>query len=78
MHILDFIMYFVTAVIIWWIMDKVTYGNWTNELGGLFGMFIMIIYTVIYIIVFCFWSDLNWIDIFKGVYNVELSNLFKW
>lgn len=73
MHLLDLIMYFVLVVLLWWILDKVSGSQWTEELGSLLGGFIVIIFTIAYIILFCFWPDWNWVDIFKGFsINVKL------
>ena len=78
MHILDFIMYWVIAFIIWKIMAVISGRQFTEELGGaLVGIPAMILYTIIYIVIFCIWPDLNWIDIFKGVYNLNFQNWFK-
>lgn len=77
MHILDFVMYLVTAGVIWGLLDIVGKGEYTQELGGLIGLFIIFLYTIAYIIVFCFWPDWNWTDIFHGVYNAQFSKWFN-
>jgi hypothetical protein len=66
MHILDLIMYFVLTSIIWYILEKVSNGEFTEEMGGAFiGLPIMVLYTIIYIILFA-WIDYNWIDIYHN------------
>lgn len=72
MHILDLIMYFVTAGLLWFVMDKISGGEFTNELGGLVGSGVMVIYTIVYIIMFVF-ADYNWIDIFHSISNYTFS-----
>lgn len=72
MHILDLIMYFVTCGIIWFLLDVFSGGDLTEELGGLFGAFLLLIYTVWYIIYFGF-LDHDWINIFR---NFEVN--IKW
>lgn len=65
-HILDFVVWFLGLFVVWYAIDKIWDGEYTNDLGGLFGMFIIFIYTIIYIIIFgvfdCNISDIN-IDI---------------
>lgn len=78
MHVLDLIMYIVTCGVIWFLMDKLSGGNMTQEMGGLFGMLIMVLYSIAYLIVFCIYPDLNWIDIFNGVYKINFQGWFKW
>lgn len=73
MHILDFIMYFVTAGILMFLVDKLSGGEFTNELGGLIGLFILIVFTIVYIILFCFYPDWNWVDIFNGNIHIPIS-----
>ena len=75
MHILDFIMYFVTSWVLWKIIEVISGNEWTEELGGLIGVFIVVIYTIIYIIIFCIYPDWNWIDIFKGHYHMTWFKL---
>jgi hypothetical protein len=53
-HILDIVFWFVSVGIIWWLLDYFSNGEYTNELGGLIGLTIIIIYTIIYIILFGF------------------------
>lgn len=63
MHLLDFIMYIVLATILWFVIDKLTNGEYTHELGSLIGIFIEFIFAIIYMILFCFYPDWNWVDI---------------
>ena len=72
LHILDFIMYIVLVIAIWKILEVVSGGELTEELGGLVGLFITIVFTIIYIImfVFCGW---DWTDIFSGNYESWLK-----
>lgn len=58
-HILDIVLYFVIAIIIWYCLPD----DLTSDIGGFIGIFIMLIYTIIYIIVFGV-VDLNWSDLF--------------
>lgn len=57
-------MYFVGWVLIWKFLEVISNRQLTEEIGGLIGIIIIAIYTVIYISFF--WGDLNWIDIFNG------------
>jgi len=67
MHTLDLIIYFVGFGIIWFFLDILSCGEWTNELGGaLVGLPIIIVYTIIYVILFVL-IDYNWIDIFHAI-----------
>jgi hypothetical protein len=77
MHILDFVMYFVTMGIIWFVLDKLFGGEFTNELGGLVGLLVLFIATIIYIALFVF-GGVDWIDIFHGKYNVNITDWFRW
>lgn len=87
MHILDLIMYFVTAGLLWFLIDIMSGGDFTQELGalknnvtrlkedhirGLVGVLAMIVYTIVYIIMFVF-VDYNWIDIFHSISNYTFS-----
>jgi hypothetical protein len=63
MHALDFIMYIVLAVLLWLAIDKLTDGEYTHELGTLGGILIEIVFTIVYIILFAFYPDWNWVDI---------------
>ena len=77
MHILDFIMYFVCAFILWKILELISNKNLTEEIGSLYGMLIMIIFTIVYIGMFAWPGEVDWIDIFQGKYNGNLHKLFK-
>ena len=67
-HILDIIMYFLIIGSFWYLLDKFSNGEYTNELGGLVGLFLSIIITIAYIIMFGF-CDWDWIDIFNGTHE---------
>ena len=73
MHVLDLIMYFPIMGIIWLLIDKISEGEFTNELGTFVGIIIMMICTLLYIILFAVWPDWNWIDIFKGIETFKLN-----
>jgi hypothetical protein len=66
MHILDLIMFFPLSLILWWIIDKTSDSEFTQEIGGFIGVIIELLFLVVYIIVFGVF-DVNWIDIFNGV-----------
>ena len=66
MHVLDLIMVFPLGIILWFLIDKLSDGEFTNELGTVGGIIIMIIFLVIYIILFGVFNN-NWIDIFTGI-----------
>ena len=61
MHILDLIMFFVLAYILWWAMDKLSDGEFTNEMGALIGVCAEIVFAVFYIGVFVVFDN-NWVD----------------
>ena len=65
MHILDLIIYLISIPILWKIIDVMSDGEFVEELGTLVGYFIVIVYTIIYVILF-YWVDYNWIDIFSS------------
>lgn len=77
LHFLDFIMYFVTMGVIWGLLELIGQGEFTNELGGLIGMLVIFIATIVYVSVFVF-SGVDWIDIFHGKYNVNFLDWFSW
>lgn len=67
MHILDLLMYFATCGIIWFLLEKLSNGELTHEYEfGMVGMFIIFVWTIIYVILFWF-CDYNWIDIFHNI-----------
>lgn len=78
MHILDLIMYFVTVSLLWKLIGLVTGGEWTEEIGGLVGMMICVVYTILYIIAFAFWPDWNWSDFSLSDFFLSLSKFCKW
>jgi hypothetical protein len=73
MHTLDLIMYFLIAMVIWNLIALLSGGEWTEEAGGLIGMTILIVYTIVYVIVFCFYPDWNWIDIFNSKHSINIT-----
>ena len=72
-EILDWIIYVVLVLIIWY---KILPEDLTEELGAIGGMFIIIIFTIIYAITFYFlsWHD----DIFPIFLNLNEWIKFKW
>jgi hypothetical protein len=66
-------MYFVTVIILWWLIHIFSGGEFTEEMGCLVGLFIEIIYTIIYIILFVWPVDYNWIDIFHNGINLNIK-----
>jgi hypothetical protein len=74
MHILDLIMFFPLAAILWWIIDKTSDSEFTEELGVLIGLCIELVFLGTYIIIFGVF-DVNWIDMFSGVSipNIEIK-----
>ena len=68
LHILDLIMYFAFSGLLWKGLEVVSNGELTEELGGVVGLMIMIVFTIIYVTVFVF-CDYDWIDIFNGQYE---------
>lgn len=77
MHVLDFLMWIVISVIIWWLMGKLTNDEYTTELGSLFGFTVILIFTIVYIILFGVYPDWNWVDIFNSI-KIEQPILIKW
>lgn len=75
-HILDLIMWFATCGFIWFLLDVLFKGELTEELGGIIGIGILFVYTLIYIIIFVWPVDLNWVDIFHGDYSIP--KWIKW
>jgi len=74
MHILDFVMYFVTVGIIWFILGIISDGEFTEEIGGaLVGFPVIVVWTIIYFILFVWPIDLNWVDLFKGTWKLKLE-----
>jgi hypothetical protein len=70
MHILDFIMWFPCVIVLWGLIHLFSGGEFTEELGGLIGLFIEIVFTIIYFLAFVWPGDLNWIDIFSGKHHL--------
>ena len=75
-HILDIVMYFVVIVVYWYLLDKLSDGEYTNELGGLIGLLGVGVITIVYIILFGV-MDWDWINIIKGISPIEWLKL-KW
>lgn len=74
MHILDLIMYIVLAILLWWVIDKVSGGEFTNELGTLGGIFLEFIFLIVYIIIFAVFDN-DWVDIFSSFKNIHLPDI---
>ena len=57
------------------ITDPITLGltGCVLTMSFIVGVFIMFIYTVAYIIVFCISPDWNWIDIFNGTSHISFN-----
>ena len=74
MHILDIIVFLISLPILWKIIAWGSNREFTEELGTLFGIFIMLVYSIIYIVIFGVydnnWSDIDF-DSFK--FNVKLK-----
>jgi len=73
MHILDLIMYVLCCFLLWKLIEVMSDGEFTQELGAIAGALIMAVFTIIYVILFWF-CDYNWIDIFHNVKD----GLIKW
>ena len=75
LHILDLIMYLILVLILWKVLELSSNGSLTEELGGMVGELIIIIFTILYgyIFVFC---DYNWVDIFNGEFKSWIK--IKW
>ena len=72
MHILDLIMYFVTAGLLWFIADRITKGDLEKELRVKVNSVAIFIYTIVYTILFAF-CGYNWIDIFSNyTFSIQL------
>ena len=72
MYILDLIMYFVTAGLLWIITDRINKGDLEKELRLKVIHVVIFIYTIVYIILFVIGSY-NWIDIFHSIKNFTLD-----
>lgn len=72
MHILDLIMYLALVPIIWKLIEVMSNGEFTYEMGAIAGILIVAVFTVIYVILFWF-CDYNWIDIFHSIKNATIS-----
>ncbi len=77
MHVLDLIMYFVTVILLWLTMHLLSGGEMTEELGGaLIGFPVIVIYTIIYIAIFVWPGNYNWVDIFHN--GIKTNFNLKW
>lgn len=72
MHLLDFFFYPFLVMILWFLIDKFSGGELTQELGSLGGIFIVIIFTILYIVLFAIYPDWNWIDILNNLNNQNI------
>jgi hypothetical protein len=72
MHILDLIMYFVTAGLLWFITNRINKGDLEKELRLKVIHVAIFIYTIVYIILFVIGSY-NWIDTFHSFKNITFS-----
>lgn len=70
-HLLDLIIFILLVFVIWY---KIFPNNFTEELGALIGIFIMFVFTIIYIILFGFYPNWNWYDIFKS-FGESIENI---
>lgn len=61
-HTLDLIMYIL--IIIW--IQFINY-QFKQEIDSINNYIIISIFTVIYLILFAFWPNWNWVDIFKSM-----------
>lgn len=73
-HILDILMYFVVIAVYWFFLDKMSNGEYTNELGGLIGLLGAGVVTIIYIVLFGV-MDWDWINIFRGINPMDWLEL---
>lgn len=71
-HFLDFIMYIALVGVIWKVLEVISGGELTEELGGVVGLIIILAFTIIYVILFVF-CDYDWADIFAGNYESWLK-----
>lgn len=64
MHILDLLMYIVGLLLIIIILPK----DFKEEIGGIVGMIIVLIYTIVYAVLFVF-MDYNMIEVIPYIYS---------
>jgi len=62
-------MYIVLLVVIICLLPE----DFKEEIGGIIGCFVMIVYTIIYVTIFVF-IDYNWTDIFDSIAHFK----FRW
>lgn len=65
LHLLDFVMYFVVMYLIYCVTDD----EHKKEFGIIALFIILLIATIIYLIIFAVYPDLNWVDILRPIYN---------
>lgn len=66
-HYLDIIFYVIGLVIIWALLPE----DYKFEIGGLVGCFVILVYTLLYIIIFGLF-DYNIIDIYNSI-NIKFT-----
>lgn len=64
MHILDLIMYFVGLIVIGLVLPR----DFKEELGAIVGLFIMVVYTITYIILFAI-LDYNMVEVIPNLFE---------
>jgi len=69
MHVLDLIMYVVLVILLWQFLRWSGRGEFTEELGSLIGLAIIFVFTIIYVIIFCFYPNLNWADMLPKIWS---------
>lgn len=65
-HFLDWIMWLFLCILLWKILEAVTDGEWTEDLGGILGVIVILVFTIVHIFLFGV-LDWNWIDIFRSI-----------
>ena len=76
MHVLDILMYFVLGAILYFTVRKKETDIITDMLEWFGTVFILCLYTIVYLIIFAAF-DLNWIDIIKLIHNIDIISLSK-
>lgn len=59
-HLLDILVYFLLLIAI----HKILGDEYTTDLGGLVGLVVILIYTILYCIIFYFY---DWVEIIKYI-----------
>ena len=75
--ILDFLMYFPCALLLWLILNVIYGEHWTDGIGAIAGLIIEMLFTTLYIIAFGI-CDYNWIDILKGTQHIFTNIQLNW